>query len=104
MAHMLGLGFRLERTLPDTPSESFDSPIGGKGILFTGKMQSGSRDEMKKQAIQLGARVQSSVSAKTDYLVCGENPGENKIKKARALNIQILSESEYRDMIEATTE
>jgi DNA ligase (NAD+) len=102
MTHMLDLGFMLERTPIDIPAASVDSPVSGKGILFTGKMLSGSRDEMKKQAIKLGAKVQSSVSGKTDYLVCGEKPGENKIKKARALNVQILSESDYRDMIEAT--
>ena len=99
MRHMLNLGFSLERTPVDAPQGTVDSPISGKGILFTGKMQSGSRDAMKRQAIQLGANVQSAVSGKTDYLVCGDNPGGTKIKTARSLNTQILSEAEYHVLI-----
>lgn len=97
--HMLAIGFNLTRTPLETEKEDLGSPIVGKGIVFTGKMQHGTREEMEAQARSLGAQVQSSVSSKTDYLVCGENIGAVKIEKARKLGIQILSESEYFDLL-----
>ena len=50
---------------------------------------------MKKNALELGAMVQSSVSSKTDILICGEQVGPAKVSKAEKLGIQILSEQEY---------
>jgi len=58
-------------------------------------MARGSRDEMQEQARALGALVQSGVNSKTDYLVCGENVGANKIAKAKTSGTVILSEEEY---------
>jgi DNA ligase (NAD+) len=93
---MYCMGFNLLRT-PLNASEATpdDSPLSGKLIVFTGAMQKGSREEMKKQAKLLGAKVGDSVTGKTDMLVCGEKVGESKLKKARALGVQLLSEVEY---------
>ena len=50
---------------------------------------------MKKNAQALGAQVQSSVSSKTDMLICGEKVGPTKIAKAEKLGIRIIKEEDY---------
>jgi DNA ligase (NAD+) len=92
---MLKLGFNLEETQLLTESQAIESPIAGMKIVFTGKMLQASRDEMKKQAMQLGATVQSAVSSKTDLLVCGENVGAAKTGKAEKLGVRVVTEEEY---------
>jgi len=98
--HMLGLGFNLERTAFALEMEATDSPVAGRGIVFSGKMQNGSREVMQAEARKLGARVQTAVSGKTDLLVCGEKVGASKIKKAESLGVRIVSEEAYLEMIE----
>jgi DNA ligase (NAD+) len=97
--HMLDLGFNLDRTPLAREIASLESPIAGKGVVFTGKMRGGSRSDMQATARKLGAKVLSAVSGSTDYLVCGEKVGPKKIAKAEKLGIQILSEGEYLDLI-----
>ena len=95
------LGFNLIPT--ELVSEQVDkkaSPINGKVIVFTGTMVHGSREVMKKQAKQQGAKVASSVTGKTDYLVTGEKVGAAKIANARDKGVKVLSEAEYLAMIE----
>ena len=53
-----------------------------------------SREEAKKRALELGAKISSTISSKTDFLVYGEKAG-SKLKKAKELNISILSEKEW---------
>jgi DNA ligase (NAD+) len=55
---------------------------------------------MKQNALQLGAQVQSSVSSKTDMLICGEKVGPTKIAKAEKLGIQVVSEEEYKSLLQ----
>ena len=88
-------GFNLLDTPLISESQSIESPVAGKKIVFTGKMHQGSRDQMEKDALQLGAQVQGSVSAKTDLLVCGENVGASKKSKAEKLGVQMISENAY---------
>jgi len=79
------------------------SNIEGKHICFTGKMEKGDRDEMKAQAKELGAVVQSDVNSKTDILVHGSDIAHNskhrKMNKAQELGITILEEQAYYNMI-----
>ena len=97
--HMLALGFHLQKTpLADSLSPA-QSPVAGQRVVFTGKMKSGSRDQMQEEARLLGARVQSAVSGKTDYLVCGEKVGRAKLEKAGRLGVTVLTEGEYRNLI-----
>ncbi len=97
---MFGMGFNLVRTpLVADEEAAGDGPLAGKLIVFTGAMQQGSRDEMKKQAKLLGARVGDSITGKTDMLVCGEKVGPAKLKKAETLGVRLLSEAEYLAMI-----
>jgi DNA ligase (NAD+) len=95
MRHMLDLGFNLQRTPPASTQEAADSPIAGKGVVFTGKMTHGSREDMQAEARARGARVQTAVSGATDYLVCGEKVGASKMNKAAALGVSVLTESQY---------
>ena len=58
-----------------------------------------SRDEMKKNALELGAKLQSSVSGKTDLLICGEKVGPAKIAKAEKLGVRVISEADYNTLL-----
>jgi DNA ligase (NAD+) len=100
--HMLSLVFNLERTILANDTKLSESIFFGKRIVFTGKMKRGTREEMQAAARKLGAKVQSAVSGNTEYLVCGENSGKNKISKAKKSGALIISESEYFDMLENT--
>ena len=93
--YMLGLDFKLSKTPLLLESALINSPISGMKVVFTGKMLQGSRDQIKKNALELGAKIQSSVSAKTDILICGENAGLAKIDKAEELGVQVMSEQDY---------
>lgn len=74
--------------------------LGGAVIVITGNY-SIPRDKMKSLIEANGGKNSSSVSGKTDYLLAGEKPGPEKIKKAESLGIRIISESEFMDMISA---
>lgn len=97
--HMLALGFNIVASNLVDDLEAADSAIAGKGIVFTGKMRQGSRETLQDEARRLGANVQAAVSGKTDFLVCGEKVGAAKIKKAEALGVTIVSETEYLGML-----
>jgi len=103
-SHLLSLKFNLERTPLMSTAKAQDSPIAGKGVVFTGKMLRGTRDEMQAAARKLGARVQTAVSSKTDYLVCGEKVGARKMEKAVKAGAGIMTEEEYRILIEMKSE
>ncbi len=72
--------------------------FAGKTLVFTGTLTTMTRDEAKARAEAAGARVSSSVSAKTDFLVAGEKAG-SKAKKAADLGVTVLTEAEYRAQI-----
>ena len=70
------------------------SPVAGKTVVFTGKLQQMTRQEAKARAEALGAQVTGSVSRATDYVVAGEDAG-SKLKRAGELGVTVLSEDEW---------
>ncbi len=81
------------------PERRAASPLGGKTFVFTGGLADLSRDEAKALVAARGGKVTSSVSAKTDYVVAGADPG-SKLAKARELGVTVLDEAEFRELLE----
>jgi hypothetical protein len=69
-------------------------------VVFTGKLNGGTRYDIEKFAKKLGANVQKSLNSKTTLLVVGEKPGPSKVSKAKQLGIKIINEAEYSDLVE----
>jgi DNA ligase (NAD+) len=76
--------------------------LAGKTFVFTGGLADLSRDEAKSMVATRGGKVTSSVSAKTDYVVAGTDPG-SKLAKAKELGVEILEEAEFRELLEGKT-
>ncbi|MBD5152963.1 MAG: hypothetical protein HDT16_11025 [Oscillibacter sp.] len=74
-----------------------DNSFYGKSVAVTGKLDNYTRDGIQARLRELGAKPVSKVSKRTDYLILGERPG-NKLVKALALEINILSEREFETM------
>jgi len=74
------------------------SPLAGKTFVFTGGLDHFTRDGAQQAVEAAGARVSSSVSKKTSYLVAGRDPG-SKLDQARTLGVTILTEQEFAALI-----
>lgn len=85
--------------LDEKPREMSSSPLANKTLVFTGTLEHMSRPEAKVRAESLGAKVASSVSSKTDYVVVGSDAG-SKAKAAKELGVRTLSEEEWLKMLE----
>ena len=76
-----------------------ENPFGGKTLCVTGKLNHFTRDGINAKIAELGAKAASSVSKNTDYLITNEQSGSSKYKKAVELNIPIITENEFLNMI-----
>lgn len=89
------LNIQIEKTIT-TPVA--DNPFNGKTVVATGSLQNFTRDGIGKKLEELGAKVGSSVSKKTDYVIAGEKAG-SKLTKAKELGVPVLTETEFMAMI-----
>jgi DNA ligase (NAD+) len=89
----------LKEVTPE-PLEAVDhaSPVSGKTVVFTGTLEHMTRSEAKARAERLGAKVAGSVSKNTDYVVAGPGAG-SKLKNAKDLGVQVLTEEEWLKLI-----
>jgi DNA ligase (NAD+) len=90
-------------TVRDFERPPSTSPVAGRVVVFTGKLEKMSRNEAKAQAEALGANVAGSVSKKTDYVIVGPGAG-SKEKKAKELGLSILTEQQWLDLIQSRSE
>jgi DNA ligase (NAD+) len=71
----------------------------GKTFVVSGVFTTFSRDELKKMIEDNGGKVGSSISAKTDFVIAGDNMGPAKLEKANKLNVPIISEANFIEML-----
>lgn len=86
-----GVQFEIEEKINPNATDKF----AGKTFVVSGVFSQFSRDELKKAIEDNGGKVGSSISAKTDFVVAGDNMGPAKLEKATKLNITILSEEDF---------
>lgn len=89
-----GLKFKTEGS-----QQKLSEKLSGKTIVISGNF-SVSRDDMKALIVAHGGKSSGSVSGKTTYLLAGEKPGPEKIKKAESLGVTIIDEEKFRKLIE----
>ena len=82
-----------------TPVKRATNDLDGMTFIFTGGLEHYTREEAKSLVESRGGKVGSSVSNKTNYLIAGESPG-SKLEKAKTLGVKIISEREFRKIIE----
>jgi DNA ligase (NAD+) len=77
------------------PEEDGERPFEGQSIVLTGGLEGFTREEATELAQASGARVSSSVSKKTSFVVAGDSPG-SKLAKAEGLGVEVIDEAEFR--------
>ena len=82
----------------DAKQINSNSKLAGKSVIFTGTLEKMTRAEAKKKAEDLGMKVVGSVSSKTDFVVAGAEAG-SKLKKAAELNLKVLNEDEWLELL-----
>lgn len=92
-------GVQLAITEVENPNAS--DKLLGKTFVVSGIFALFSRDALKSSIEENGGKVGSSISTKTDFVIAGENMGPAKLEKAAKLNVAIISENDYLQMLEA---
>ena len=87
------------RFVMPTKIETRENPFSNKTLCVTGKLNHFTRDGINAKITELGAKAAGSVSKNTDYLITNEQSGSSKYKKAIELNIPIITEQEFLNMI-----
>ncbi|GJM16734.1 MAG: DNA ligase [Thermodesulfobacteriota bacterium] len=94
ISKMLASGIKIQHNEKTEISDKFV----GQSFVFTGALQTMTRDEAQKLAQSHGGRATSSVTKKTSYLVVGKDPG-SKYDKAISLEVEVLSEEEFLNLV-----
>jgi len=89
-----GLQLEMERN-----TERSSEILAGKSIVISGVFVQHSRDELKTIIEQHGGKNSASISARTDYILAGENMGPSKYQKAQKLEIPIITEEQFLAML-----
>ncbi len=84
----------LEKAGVRIKKEKKGKKLNGKNFLFTGTLESFSREEAKEKVEKEGGKVLSSLSRNIHFLVCGKNPG-SKVKKAKEMGVEIIDEKKF---------
>jgi len=90
-------GVQLESDVEDV---LVSEKLKGKTFVVSGVFEIYSRDELKKSIEDNGGKVGSSISSKTDFVIAGDNMGPSKLEKANQLKIAIISEIDFKQMID----
>ncbi|WP_445712944.1 NAD-dependent DNA ligase LigA [Flavobacterium sp.] len=90
-------GVQLESDVEDV---LVSEKLKGKTFVVSGVFEIYSRDELKKAIEDNGGKVGSSISSKTDFVIAGDNMGPSKLEKANQLKIAIISEIDFKQMID----
>ncbi|HOK35296.1 MAG TPA: NAD-dependent DNA ligase LigA [Candidatus Pacearchaeota archaeon] len=88
------VGIKIKNQKPEIKNKKLER----KSFVFTGELESMSRDKAKEKVRELGGKTPSNISKKTDFLVVGKNPG-SKYEKAKELGVKTISEKEFLKMI-----
>ncbi len=92
--------YGLQFELSEEQLQSTTDKLGGKTFVISGVFQKHSRDELKDLIEKNGGKNTSSISAKTNYVLAGDNMGPEKLKKAEKLGVKLVTENEFLKMIE----
>ncbi len=94
----------LQMALSDEQQQGLSNALAGKSIVISGVFTQHSRDEYKAIIEQHGGKNVGSISAKTSFILAGENMGPSKLQKAQKLNIPIVNEEEFIKMLSEPTD
>ncbi|MBQ2166105.1 MAG: NAD-dependent DNA ligase LigA, partial [Bacteroidaceae bacterium] len=92
--------YGVQMSLSEEALSNQSTKLEGKSIVISGVFSKHSRDEYKALIEQHGGKNVGSISAKTSFILAGENMGPAKLEKASKLGVQILSEDDFLAMIE----
>ena len=90
----------LQMQLDEASVANRSEKLNGLSIIISGTFEKNSRDDLKKMIEQNGGKNVSSISKNTNYLLAGNNIGPSKLEKAEKLNIPIISENDFLEMID----
>ena len=99
IARLKSVGLSFEIEAQDAP---VSDTLSGKSFVISGVFENHSRDELKEMIKAHGGKVNSSISAKLDFLLAGDKMGPAKREKAEKLGIPILTENEFENMLAGT--
>ena len=92
-------GYGLQMELGEQQKQAQSDKLAGQSVVISGVFQHHSRDEYKALIEQHGGKNVGSISAKTSFILAGDNMGPAKLEKAQKLGIRIMSEDEFLDLI-----
>lgn len=93
-------GFGVQLEIVETFNPNATDKLAGKTFVVSGVFEQFSRDDLKKAIEDNGGKVGSSISAKTDFVVAGDNMGPAKLEKANQLKVPIITETDFIAMIQ----